>query len=161
VTLDEETPKDSEARKAGFERVSQITEARLTKVVQISDGAKSRGLRVLRLGPSNYEPYFPDDSGLFHLQSASKSETYSHPAAAAEVFLKQGVELHQPWTGDQHIQSESALFLGDNVEDFEPSSLPAEVMVVVANEDAFEGKDDLKAKIHFDLKQMNKKLVTY
>lgn len=161
VTLDEPTPEDSEAKKAGFKKVSQITEARLTKVVEISDGAKSRGLRVLRLGASNYEPYFPDESGLFNLQSTSKSHTYSHRAAAAEVLLKQGVELHQPWTGEQHVQSGPALFLGDNVENFEPSSLAAHIMVVVANEDAFEGRDDLKAKIHFDLKQMNKKLVTY
>ena len=161
VTLDEETPKDSEARKAGFEKVSQITESRLTKVAQIGDGARSRGLRVLRLGPSNYEPYFPDDSGLFSLKSTSKSQTYSHRSASAEVILKQGVELHQPWSGDEQIQSGSVLFLGDNVEGFEPNSLAPEVMVVVANEDAFEGKDDLKAKIHFDLKQMNKKLVTY
>lgn len=161
VTLDEPTPQDSEARKAGFEKVSQITEARLTKVVQISDGARSRGLRVLRLGPSNYEPYFPDDSGLFYLKSTSKSQTYSHRAAAAEVLLKQGVELHQPWSGDEQIESGSVLFLGDNVDGFELSSLAPAVMVVVANEDAFEGKDALKAKIHFDLKQMNKKLVTY
>lgn len=161
VTLDEPTPEDSEARKAGFSKVSQITEARLSKVAEISDGAQSRGLRVLRLGPSNYEPYFPGEYGLFNLQSNSKSETYAHRAAAAEVLLKQGVELHQPWTGGEHIQSGPVLFLGDHVEDFEPSSLAAQIMVVVANEDAFEGKDDLKAKIHFDLKQMNKKLVTY
>ena len=161
VTLNEPTPEGSEARNAGFEKVSQITEARLTKVVEISDGARSRGLRVLRLGPSNYEPYFPDESGLFNLQSTSKSHTYSHRAAAAEVILKQGVELHHPWTGEQQILSEAVLFLGDNVDGFEPSSLEAQVMVVVTNEDAFEAKDDLKAKIHFDLKQMNKKLVTY
>jgi adenine-specific DNA-methyltransferase len=161
VTLDELTPKDSEARKAGLEKVSQITEARLIKVTEISDGARSRGLRVLRLGPSNYEPYFPDESGLFNLQSTSKSKTYSHRTAAAEVLLKQGIELHKPWAGSQQIQSEAVLFLGDNVENFEPISLPAQVMVVVANEDAFEGKDDLKSKIHFDLKQLNKKLVTY
>lgn len=161
VTLDEETPKDSEARESGFTKVSQITEARLKKVVEISEGAKSRGLRVLRLGPSNYEPYFPDDSGLFTLQAASKSRTYTHRAAAAEVLLKQGVELHQTWTGEGQIQSESVLFLGDNVDSSEPSALDAQVTVVVANEDAFEGKDALKAKIHFDLKQMNKKLVTY
>lgn len=161
VTLDEPTPEGSEARKAGFAKVSQITEARLTKVVEISDGARSRGLRVFRLGPSNYEPYFPDESGLFSLQSASKSHTYSHRAAAAEVLLKQGVELHKPWTGEQHVQSGSVLFLGDNVENFEPTNLDAQILVVVANEDAFEGKDALKARIHFDLKQMNKKLVTY
>ncbi len=161
VTLDEPTPEGSEARNAGYGQVSQITEARLKKVVELSDGAKSRGLRVFRLGPSNYEPYFPDESGLFNLQSTSKSRTYAHRAAAAEVLLKQGVELHKTWTGDEQIQSESVLFLGDNVDSFEPSALDAQVMVVVANEDAFEGKDDLKAKIHFDLKQMNKKLVTY
>ena len=161
VTLNEPTPEGSEARKAGFEKVSQITEARLTKVVQISDGARSRGLRVLRLGPSNYEPYFPDDSGLFSLKSKSKSQTYSHRSASAEVLLKQGVELHQPWSGDEQIQSGSVLFLGDNVDGFELNSLAPEVMVVAANEDAFEGKDALKAKIHFDLKQINKKLVTY
>ena len=161
VTLGEPTSKDSEARKAGFNKVSEITEARLTKVVELSDEARFRGLRVLRLGPSNYEPYFPDGSGLFNLQSTSKSQTYSHRAAAAEVLLKQGVELHQPWSGGEKIQSGSVLFLGDNVDGFEPSSLAVEVMVVVANEDAFEGKDAVKAKLHFDLKQMNKRLVTY
>lgn len=161
VTLDEPTPHKSAAREAGFNRVSEITEARLVKVADLNSESLRRGLRVLRLSASNYKPFFEEDGALVQLSASTKSKTYSQRSAAAEVLLKQGTPLESPWTGDNLIQSGQVLFVGDHVDKLVLEQIPDQVGVVVANEDALAEKDALKAKLHFDLKQMNKKLVTY
>lgn len=161
VTLDEPTPHKSAAREAGFNRVSEITEARLVKVADLNSESLRMGLRVLRLSASNYKPFFEEDGALVQLSASTKSKTYSQRSAAAEVLLKQGTPFESPWTGDNLIQSGQVLFVGDHVDKLVLEQIPDQVGVVVVNEDALAEKDALKAKLHFDLKQMNKKLVTY
>ena len=161
VTLDEPTPQNSAAREAGLTRVSEITEARLIKVADLNSESSRRGLRVLRLSASSYKPFFEEDGALVQLSASTKSKTFSQRSAAAEVLLKQGIPLDSPWTGDNVIQSGQVLFVGDDVDQLVLEQIPDHVGVVVVNEDALVGKDAVKAKLHFDLRQVNKKLVTY
>lgn len=161
VNLKEETAPSSQARQAGFEFVSDITLARVRNALE-AEPESTRGIRVFRLGPSSFEPFFPEESGLFNLQETSKSQNFEIDAAAAEVLLKQGVGLDEQWFRELGVRSGSVLFVdGDDVARVEASNLPESISTVVVPEDAFIGRDDLKAKLHFDLKQVNKKLVTY
>jgi adenine-specific DNA-methyltransferase len=95
VNLPEETADGSEARKAGFETVSDITLARLTRVA-MQAGESNFGLRVFRLGPSNFRVPSGDlDLELFESTLATKD--LDPQAIAAEVLLKDGVPLDAPW----------------------------------------------------------------
>jgi adenine-specific DNA-methyltransferase len=161
VTLPEPTPEGSEARKAGLEKVSDITELRLSKVVDLFEGAKKRGLRVLRLGPSAFKPHFPSDDSLFVLDESSLEHGSNSEQIAGEVLLRQGVTLDRPWTRESGIQSGSVKFsdLSSAMEIEE--ILGTEATVLVFLEDSFKGRDDLKSELSFAIKQAGKKMVTY
>jgi adenine-specific DNA-methyltransferase len=161
VTLPEPTNKDSDARKAGIEKVSEITEMRLKKVLDLFDGAKERGLRILRLGPSAFKPHFPSDDSLFVLDESSLEHGSNSEQIAGEVLLRQGVTLDRPWTRESGIQSGSVKFsdLSSAMEIEE--ILGTEATVLVFLEDSFKGRDDLKSELSFAIKQAGKKMVTY
>jgi adenine-specific DNA-methyltransferase len=161
VTLPEPTNKDSDARKAGIEKVSEITEMRLKKVLDLFDGAKERGLRILRLGPSAFKPHFPSDGSLFVLDESSLEMDPNTEQIAGEVLLRQGVTLDQPWTRESGIQSGSV-----KVCDFSGTMeieqiLETEATVLVFLEDSFKGRDALKSELSFAIAQAGKKMVTY
>jgi adenine-specific DNA-methyltransferase len=161
VTLPEPTNKDSDARKAGIEKVSEITEMRLKKVLDLFDGAKERGLRILRLGPSAFKPHFPSDDSLFVLDESSLEMDPNTEQIAGEVLLRQGVTLDQPWTRVSGIQSGSVkvcdLFGTMEIEQI----LETEASVLVFLEDSFKGRDALKSELSFAIAQAGKKMVTY
>jgi len=161
VTLPEPTNKDSDARKAGIESVSEITEMRLKKVLDLFEGAKKRGLRILRLGPSAFKPHFPSDGSLFVLDDSSLEKDSNSEQIAGEVLLRQGVTLDRTWTRISGIQSGSVKFC-DLSEAMEVEEiLETEATVLVFLEDSFKGRDALKSELSFAIAQVGKKMVTY
>jgi adenine-specific DNA-methyltransferase len=151
VNIPQETAPFSEARKAGYKTVSAITESRLRKLTEIFDDA-AEGLRIFRLGPSNFR--VPDvESGELNLAESTLARVDNDwQSVAAEVLLKEGVALNEPWerhhvNGSEIIVAKGvAVVLSEKIDD----ALVAHVLalsarVVVFLEDGFAGADALKA----------------
>jgi adenine-specific DNA-methyltransferase len=154
VNLPEPTPEESDAAQSGFATVSAITRQRLTKVVETVDGARLLGLRAFKLVASSFrEAAATDPADLFDL--GEKTLLDQEPdlnAIAAEVLLKEGVELGAEWDrrsagGDVVIVAHgvAVVLSRDITDDVVAEALGLEARVVVFLEDGFAGKDSVKA----------------
>lgn len=161
VTLPEKTPQGSEAHKGGFTKVSEITELRLKRVLELFDGAKTRGLRILRLGASSFKPYFPSEETLFILDESSLNSEQNFEVVAAELLLRQGVRLDRAWSRNSGIQAGNVKILDLSANYEIEKLLETDASVLVFLEDSFRGKDALKSELLFLVKQAGKKMVTY
>lgn len=148
VNIPEPTSPGSAAQNAGLETVSQITLASLKKVVETVPGARAMGLRVLRL-----------DSGSFRQKSNAESTFDLHEttlasgkpdwnAVASQVFLAEGVALDTPITrSGATIASDGVAIIATTEldESIVETALELNTRVLVFMEDAFAGRDALKA----------------
>ena len=152
VNLPQATDATSAAYAAGFEKVSDITLARLRAVAVAEEGAAAAGLRVYRLEGSNFRQA-GDAVELFDLNPATLATADADPhAVAAEVLLKEGVPLDARWNyyeiaGAEVIAAGGvAVVLSTEITDeVVADALALGARVVVFLEDGFAGADAVKA----------------
>lgn len=152
INLPERTAESSEARKAGYKTVSAITLARLQKVEADVKGAGKLGLRVFSLRPSHFRTAMTVEGELNLNESTLAREVADWQGIAAEVLLKEGVPLDEPW--DRHDLSGTtavvaggvAVVLTDELDDpLVEASLDLRPRVLAFLEDGFAGADAVKA----------------
>jgi len=164
VNIDEETAENSEAKKRGFRSVSEITRKRIQAVLDDQDSEVSIGLRCLKLEASNFlsASNQKDVENLELFVSTLKSESKSD-AIASEIFLKSGVRLDAAW--EVVKISDGELFLSEAVGVVISRAVTNETINEVLEisriqtwiflEDAFAGRDDVKANAFFLFRQSN------
>ncbi len=151
VNLPEPTPTDSNARKAGYSTVSEITYARLRAAMdEVSD---QQGLRVFALGRSGFTASTPTEAeGLFSLSESTLVDSALRiEALAAEILIKEGIRLDAPW---QRTKAGAAWTVGaDGVlvvlspalaDETIEAALSLESRVLVFLEDGFASRDSVK-----------------
>lgn len=151
VNLPEETEPDSAARKAGFQKVSEITLARIRSAYSSIENGDT-GLRVFRLVESAFLPSGQGSDELELFASTLREASIDPDAIAAEVLLKEGVTLHTPWkrltiAGAKVVLAGGvAVVLSTALNNAIVSGvLETEPRVVVFLEDGFSSADDVKA----------------
>jgi len=171
VTAKEEVQPGSSGASLGYEFVSDIGLERLRLLAQISPYFKNQGLRVLRLGASNFKQYFQELLGLelFSLEAETRAQHFDLAAAASQTALMQGVALDAHWaagvigsTGTVRIGHCLVHFGAGDWAQLDKSyfqSDPAATFIFV--EDDFIGQDATKSELSFAIKQAGKKMVTY
>jgi adenine-specific DNA-methyltransferase len=151
VNLPEATPEQGAARELGYEVVSEVTLARIGKVLKTVPGAKAMGLRVYRLGESAFRDVFAE-VGELDLSPRTTREGVDGAHVAAEVLLKEGVPLDTSWV--KHEQDAVDITASAGVVVAVGADLTQEVVdrvlalgarVVVFLEDDLAGEDVLKA----------------
>jgi len=156
VTLDEETPEDSRARKSGYQSIPEISRDRLKK-----SSINNQGFRSFKLSKSCF---LAVDSGnvVGDLFAETLSDSASDDEIAAELFLKNGVSLDEPWE-TLSISSESVQICGGVAVCLSRSisttlseqvlNLPG-IHTVIFLEDGFKN-DSIKVDAFFSFKQAN------
>ena len=168
ITLGEENPDDSEAKKSGFAKISDIARERLKRSAQNSSQGRPTGLKTLTLSPSNFDQREKGrDTAPALIETTLKPE-FSIPHVVTELFLSLGVRLDS-----KRIVKELAgeeCFLAENIlivptfaltQELIDECMSLESSVLVFLEDAFAGKDALKANAFFEAKSKNKILKTF
>jgi adenine-specific DNA-methyltransferase len=153
VNIPEPTRDGSAAAELGFQFVSDITLARIRKVLEKVESAREDGLRVLALRRSNFRVSEDDMHDLFDLgESTLIDGEPDMNAIASEVLLKEGVPLDARW--EHHAASDEAVVVADGVavvlsleitHDLVNEVLALSPRVVVFLEDGFAGRDAVKA----------------
>jgi adenine-specific DNA-methyltransferase len=154
VNLPEPVDPASDAGRAGFRTVAEITLRRITAVLTTQPKESAGGLRAYRLSDSHFRAAIATDPGdLFDLGDSTLLASESHlEAVAAEVLLKEGVTLDAVWerhmAGDAEVITAGgvAVVLSIDITDAVVSgalALAPEVLVFL--EDGFGGRDAEKA----------------
>lgn len=159
VNIPEPTREGSSARSAGFEKVSDITLSRILKVAASNSNSTSAGLRVLSLSESIFVAPEPGDDQLALVETTLRS-AMTGQGLAQEICLREGVRLDRPWATGQAKDADWYASGGVTVlTDLEltqaavDAAIESNPRVLVFLEDAFAGKDDLKASAFFACKQ--------
>lgn len=154
VNLPELVAEDSPAAEAGYATISEITLARLRAVLDTVEGARAQGLRLLRLGASNFHRRDASGRGdqLDLRETTLENVEPDFDAVAAEVLLSEGVPLDAPW--ERHVVGEAEAVVADNVAVVQSLDIGNQMVkeiialkprVVVFLEDGFVGADAVKA----------------
>lgn len=165
VQLPEKTPEKSTARKQGFDTIFELCRERILRVAEELD--QSLGLRVLRLGVSNFKVWDAetaptDEQGLANQILAyadSLADGADDESLLVEIVLKSGIML------DEHIErvdfagAPGALVSGRTIcLAREVTDDVVEAVVATGGDDAlflasaFGGDDQLKANTHLALR---------
>ncbi|KLN34191.1 hypothetical protein FB00_13515 [Cellulosimicrobium funkei] len=160
VNIPEPTGRESAARKAGFETVSDITFKRVAAVRAHVKGASRAGLRTLRLKDSNFVYTSVDDADELTLHGSTLVKVEPRgDSLAAEVFLKEGVALDESWVrhgvgGTEVIVADGvAVVLSDAItDDVANAAVALNPRVLVFLEDGFAGRDAVKANVFTNAK---------
>ena len=165
VNLREETRKNSIARAAGFQHVSEITQARILKIMDRFPDFKLQGCRSLAIGESNFLDNSEDQfANSIVLLSKTLKENSFENAIIMEILLKAGLDTTIEWQrisiGNYTLVlcNRTLVVLINPVtkELLESLYVSDEFTNVVFLEDAFAGGDSLKANAYFNFKQVNK-----
>ena len=156
VTLPEPLPKDSDARAAGMQCITDITYKRLMAVAGQVEGAASLGLRVMSLARSNFRTTETAEGELNLESSTLAVDAGDRYTVAAEILLKEGVPLDSEWVEHvfgkvtAQVSGGVAVIIGEGVDVptaekvFDMDPMPH---VVVFLEDDLAGRDALKANL--------------
>lgn len=154
VQLPEPTAPGSEAREQGIATVSELTLSRLNKTK-----ATDSGVRVLTLAESVFAEYI-ESSDELSLVELTLTPSASAPDISQEVFLREGVRLDRPWAAGAREDAQWYASGGVTVvTDLEltqqaiDAAIASNPRVLVFLEDAFAGKDALKASAFYACKQ--------
>ena len=164
VNIDGPTPAGSPVQKLGFNKVSEITVARIKAVMKKYDHIRNSGVKFLKIAPSNF--YIKDidsDSDELMLFKRSLRDNVNEIDAAIEVFVKFGLRLDSPWqrnfiSGIECVKCENVLLiLSERItKDMLENILSHDgFRTVIFFEHAFENADDVKASAFFNLKAKN------
>lgn len=159
INLPEPVPEDSNAAAKGMNVVSDITYRRLRKVLESVNGAGRDGLRVLTLGESCFARVeFTDDLVAF-VESSLRAGAAARDIAQ-EALLREGVRLDRPWAttdlgGAERFASGGVTVVTDLelTQEAIDAAIESNPRVLVFLEDAFSGKDALKASAFYACKQ--------
>lgn len=150
VQLPETPALGSSAASRGYESIAAITYERLVAASKAVGADAS--LRRFVLDHSNFRVTEPEDGELDLVESTLAWAETDWQAIAAEVFLKEGVPLNQPWLrhdlgGVEVIESGGiAVALTDKINDgLVRAALRLAPSVMVFLEDGFSGSDAVKA----------------
>lgn len=166
VTLPETTESNPTALAAGYSKVSEITLARL-KAAAVKIGA-SHDIRVFNVAPSNFElPANHLDEGKFEFLESTIASGVDPRNVAAQIGLQLGFPLDGPWLkvankADCWLLGSALVCTSLNV-DSAVLELAKEhgLRTIATLEDAFAGKDDLKANLYFACKKANVTFKTF
>lgn len=138
---------------AKFDKVSEITVARLEYVMANFSGARDQGLKAFRLESSNFIAGDEGGEGELNLSDHTLREADADVwAVATEIFLREGVSLDAPWTehafGDVVVEVSGgvAVVVGSKLTDATVDEVfGLNPRSVVFLEDDLAGKDAIKA----------------
>ena len=164
VNIPEPTSLKSVAHENGVFSVSDLTRLRLTKTLEKIPSAQVAGLKCFTLSKSNFinhELLSKDQEGLLFAKTLSSDLNAEN--IASELLLKNGVRLDAQWKRDSVGSLE--IIIADNVAvvvglELNKESVDAilrigNIHTLIFLEDAFEGKDALKANTFFACKKAN------
>jgi hypothetical protein len=146
--------------------LADVTRLRIKKSYE--DYGIAESVRNLTLAQSNFVNHNSLGQADSLLFESTLQQNYSDDAVAAEVLLKQGVRLDYPWVRvavddiSVVVSDGVAVVLARKLTDDICNQVLAldNVHTVVFLEDAFAGKDAIKANAHFAFKQANKTMKT-
>ena len=160
VTLPETTESNPTAVAAGYAKVSEITLARL-KAAAAKIGAP-QNIRVFNVAPSNFQlPSSETSEGIFDFLESTIVSAAEPRNVAAQIALQLGFPLDGPWvevnTNSDCWMLGSALVCTSMEVDSRLLDLAKErgLRTIATLEDAFAGKDALKANFYFSCKKAN------
>jgi adenine-specific DNA-methyltransferase len=167
VNLPEPLPESSSARLVGIETVTDIAIRRIKKVMPGITGAGEAGLRVYRLGDSNFRVGRTSEDELDLSESTLETRNAGWDAVAAEILLKEGVPLDEPWQRltvagtDVVLSGAVAVVLSLEIDDeLVSDSLALDANVVVFLEDGFQDADAVKVNAVTNARILNKTIKT-
>jgi adenine-specific DNA-methyltransferase len=160
VTLPESTESNPTALSAGYKKVSDITLARLKAAAEKL--GTNPDIRVFDISASNFSlPSGDAHEGTFSFSDSTLAKDADPMNIAAQISLKLGFSLDGHWQPVDGISNtwmfgESLVSTANSVtlEIFEIAKSNGARTVAVL-EDAFAGKDDLKANLYFACKKAN------
>ena len=174
VQYPEQTPENSSARKLGFETISDISMARITKVYEqlrdenplFAKQGLDLGLKVFRLRQSNFKLWRGDVGGEELLQQLdifrqSEKEGSAEENMLYELFLKSGLPLttqvEKVKVGKQNVYKVEGgklmIFFEEynkEVKDFIREKSPRQVVCL---DSCFKGKDEDLSNFKLELKE--------
>ena len=157
VQLQEPLRPASPAGKAGRTALTDVTYERLRRVIEAF--GTSDGLRVLSLAESRFESVEYDNDPN-QMQISSLPADFVGRQVAQEVLLREGVRLDRPWAAGEVGGAERYAAGGITVvtdanltQAAVDAAIESNPRVLIFLEDAFAGKDDLKASAYFACKQ--------
>jgi adenine-specific DNA-methyltransferase len=168
VTLPEPTAENSKARDVGIDTVSEITRMRLKKVAEKYGPNGSTGLRCLNLTRSTFVTTNLAEQGALELIAETIDPSATEDAIATECLLKNGVRLDKSWSrieleGASAVVSDGVcVVLAREINDdiVEAAKVLEDAHTVIFLEDAFAGRDAIKANAVLGFKQANKTMKT-
>lgn len=164
INLPEPVAPESKADLLGFDLVSEITEARIKRVMETDPQFNSQGLRVARLAPSHFRVASRSSKdGLLDLSESTLAESAeSLESVAQEVLLKEGVRFDAPWKRHEVagvsvvVAAGAAVVLSRELtQEIADAALALRPKVVVFFEDGFAGADAVKANTFTNAKNAN------
>jgi adenine-specific DNA-methyltransferase len=170
VNIAEKTPEKSVARDKGFDTVSSVTKFRLRAVSDAFNNSEFALFRAFELNQSCFNSSAlatsNDDNAL--LLRHSLRAGVSQKEISVEMLLKSGVRLDSNWETFSAAGHDITLVEGvASVPILEISEALIDALIespahtVLFLEDAFEGKDSIKANAYFSFKQANKTMKTF
>jgi adenine-specific DNA-methyltransferase len=168
VNIGEPTDKASIAFQQGYEKVSDITLARVRAAIEKVPDSKSQGFKVLSLSKSNFHVSAQTQGDTPQLFESTLDSDAAEENIVQELLLKLGERLDTV-TERVKLGEGTAVRCGTTLlvpsldinETLVQAAITAATGVVVFLEDAFAGKDALKANAFFSAKSSNKILKTF
>lgn len=168
VNIGEPTDQASIAFKEGYKKVSDITLARVRAAIEKVPDSKSQGLKILSLSKSNFHVSAQTQRDTPQLFESTLESDADEQDIVQELLLKLGERLD---TVIERVElgEGTAIRCGTTLlvprleinETLVQAAITAATGVVVFLEDAFAGKDALKANAFFSAKSSNKILKTF
>jgi adenine-specific DNA-methyltransferase len=168
VNIGELTEESSIAHQQGYEKVSDITLGRLRAAMEKIPKSKEHGLKVLSLAKSNFHIAAQSNSDELQLFESTLEAGAIEKDLTQELLLKLGERLdtvtERVALGNHNVVRCGSTLLVPSLkidETLVKNAIDLATGVVVFLEDAFSGKDALKANAFFTAKSSNKILKTY
>ncbi len=173
VQLPEHSDKKSEAYKAGFQTIADISKERIRRVIQkireeqegkldFSEGKQDLGFKVFKLSESNFKQWQPKPKSAEEL--AEQMKLFVNPingeptneSMAFELLLKSGLNLNSPIAEKEGFylinENELALVLEETNESVFSAIATHSPKRVIALDTAFKDNDQLKTNAALQLK---------
>jgi adenine-specific DNA-methyltransferase len=162
VNIDESTDQDSLAFQEGYEKVSDVTLARILGAMAEVTDSKNEGLKALSLSKSNFHILSQSQTDTPKLFESTLDEDLVVENVVQEVLLKLGERLdtkqERITLGECTAVRCGATLIVPSLEIDEKivqEAVTVATGVVVFLEDAFAGKDALKANTYFSARSKN------
>ena len=173
VQLPEQCKTNTEAYKAGFQTIADISKERIRRVIQkikkeqegeidFNEGKQDLGFKVFKLSESNFKQWQPNPKSAEEL--AEQMKLFINPingeptneSMAFELLLKSGLNLNSTIAEKEGFylinENELALVLEETTEEVFSAISTHSLKRVIALDTAFKGNDQLKTNAALQLK---------